>query len=453
MHIYFENFKFKDHIIYSFETLFRCVTSEELEFEHVSNSTQFKTGIYYGNFCPKDFKGIVIFEGSLFSESYLKKESIPSFNIHLIDDLPALFYSNGSFINNIFYIPNDIIQATFFFVTGYEEIVNSNLEHDNHFRFSVKNRFLYKFCKFKRAVVNEYAEYLYRKIVKFGFFVKPIENKVYAHVSHDVDIPFITNKLIRCVNNLMSNIDMHLINIMHPGIKLIIDIEKKNNIKSSWYFISGGKHKPYDMEYDLCNKKILGLINKLYELNNEIGWHYSYDAAFDKDAFICEANRFKSILRSSLIFGRNHFLRYNIPRSWIQYKNCHLIYDSTLGSAEHEGYIFGICTPFQLFDAIEGKNLDVWELPLIVMDVTLLSKDYRKLSFEEAFDVIKYFVNDVKKHRGVFTNLWHNSWLRDLRYKLDEKLYKEAMNYISKELICMTGNEIISKYKDNVIYK
>ena len=106
--------------------------------------------------------------------------------------------------------------------------------------------------------------------------------------------------------------------------------------------------------------------------------------------------------------GRHHFLVFKPPITWRIWEQAGLKYDSTIGFFDHEGFRCGICLPFRPFDAVEQREMNVWELPITVMDCTL--DKYRRLSPVEAKFVLRKLLKKVKKYRGVFVLLWHNTY-------------------------------------------
>jgi len=82
-------------------------------------------------------------------------------------------------------------------------------------------------------------------------------------------------------------------------------------------------------------------------------------------------------------------------------------YDTTLGVADYEGFRCGICCPYRPFDILENRALDIWEVPLIVMEGTLFG--YRGLSPGDGLKTVQRMVEAVERYRGVLVVLWHNS--------------------------------------------
>ncbi|MGV8108374.1 hypothetical protein [Methanospirillum sp.] len=56
------------------------------------------------------------------------------------------------------------------------------------------------------------------------------------------------------------------------------------------------------------------------------------------------------------------------------------------------------------------KEIDIVELPLNVMDMSLFQHDMR-LDLDGAWRIVKEMINLVHQCGGVFVVNWHNSWL------------------------------------------
>jgi len=126
-----------------------------------------------------------------------------------------------------------------------------------------------------------------------------------------------------------------------------------------------------------------------------------------------------------------------------------LKYDTTLSFADHEGFRCGICFPYKPFDVLKNRVLNIWELPLTVMDGSLFN--YQNLIPEEGFQRIKSIINTVKKYQGVFVLSWHNSSLDDLRLPGWVEVYERTMKYIGKQdVFDDTAQGIIDWWRSNV---
>lgn len=125
-----------------------------------------------------------------------------------------------------------------------------------------------------------------------------------------------------------------------------------------------------------------------------------------------EKERLEAIGGGKAAGGRQHFLECKLTQFWETWEAAGLVYDSSLGFADHEGFRCGICYPFQPFDLIENRVINLWEVPLIAMDTGLAS--YRNLSAEEEQSILANLLKTVEEHNGVFVLLWHNCYMCQL---------------------------------------
>jgi peptidoglycan/xylan/chitin deacetylase (PgdA/CDA1 family) len=338
-------------------------------------------------------------------------------------------------------------------------------EEYNPIKLDRYGRFSYKYSEDKNISYPFISDYL---IKKRNFHVEYPENKKFAVVlTHDVDDINISNQhIIRSMVPLPINRDLSGFKPLiieklkgnktaYINFKQIIQLEKKYDAKSSFYFLAnekdifGNKYKLEDVEEEI-----------VYILDNEceVGLHVSY-YAFDKlDKIIREKERLEKITGMRINGVRNHLLRFNIPQSWEILSKAGFIYDASLGYHDMVGFRNGTCHPFQPFNLITNKKIEITEIPVCVIDITLFS--YMKLNAAKSWDYIKNLIDNVEMLGGVFALLWHN-WTfsfpvsyAGLFGKEWTKLYEKILIYCSeKNSWIANGTEIYEHYKRNGFLK
>jgi hypothetical protein len=226
------------------------------------------------------------------------------------------------------------------------------------------------------------------------------------------------------------------------NFNFLLEIEKKHNIKSVFYFLEK-ETKNKDSRYLFDNKRIKNIIKTLQYAGCEVSIHGTYNSAEHFESMQKTINNLSNITHSPIIGNRQHCLRYFLPKTTLIHEKCNLFYDSSLGFAEHEGYRNSCCTPFKLYDFENEKMINVWQIPLIAMDITLLF--YRKLSFDDIFKITKSFINETKRFSGVYTLLWHNSCLDENEIKGIKAFYTKYIELIMSSNIQATTAELYLK--------
>ena len=116
--------------------------------------------------------------------------------------------------------------------------------------------------------------------------------------------------------------------------------------------------------------------------------------------------------------------------TWQIWEDNALDCDSTLGFAEKEGFRCGTCCEYSVFNILTRKKLGLKERPLIVMESTFI--DYQDISPEVVEAKIKSLVDTVKKYRGYFVLLWHNSRINSPSGNKYWKVYKKILAYAGR---------------------
>jgi hypothetical protein len=181
----------------------------------------------------------------------------------------------------------------------------------------------------------------------------------------------------------------------------------ERGLDSALYW-KASRRTPYDSGYDLGHPKVREVIRWAEAQGIEMGVHPAYDTFEAPEELKREVTRAREVLGNQPMGGRQHFLRWS-PEQWEHWEKCGLVYDSTVGYARQVGFRAGTCIPYRPWSLRLNRELNLLEIPLIVMDGTLV--EHRKLRLEESIETVNRLVSRVEMVGGVFTLLWHNSSL------------------------------------------
>lgn len=466
---------FLNQIQYTFSVLFSILGIEAYYITEFNEELLEKNlVINYSEFILKKHNVINIKPSYLFSDKYLTMDSMPKVPLKKYKDFPVIYLSREDneecYVkteNNCLITNMDIIQSSFFMLTRYEEVLLwDKIDKDIYGRFSAKESLAYKENFLHIPIVNEYIEWLWQWIDFFnlGYKRKNIwgEYDFAACLTHDVDMPF---KYIYPLKNDIQNLKYKKALLAYRDIFLhtlsnidyrkdpfytfnyIRKTEKKYNFTSSFYFMAGGT-SDYENFYSIDDKRVEKLINILHLENCEVGYHYSFNSYNDFYQRKKEKNLLDKYVPNKIYGGRNHYLRFKVPESWSISEEIGLLYDTTLSYADCSGFRCGIVLPFKPFDIIQNRKLNIWEIPLIVMEGSLKDKKYMNLNIEDSINEIKIKIDVVKKYKGVFTFLWHNSSFDKENWDGWKRVFEDTMDYLAKNnAIGVSGMQIINRFK------
>jgi hypothetical protein len=181
----------------------------------------------------------------------------------------------------------------------------------------------------------------------------------------------------------------------------------ERGLRSALYWKSADP-SVYDTGYDLRNPKVARVMDWARDQGMEMGVHPGYESFQSRSALKEEVRRCRAALGNEKLGGRQDFLRW-CPETWADWESCGLAYDSTVGFADLVGFRCGTCIPFLPWLWELDRPADLMEIPLLVMDSTLVL--YMKLNPEQSLKIARELLKRCSIVGGVFTLLWHNSSL------------------------------------------
>jgi hypothetical protein len=348
----------------------------------------------------------------------------------------------------------DLFGSSFFMLSRYEEAIKKD-SFDQHDRFSHKQSLAFKENFLHRPIINEYLEILWACMKHLCPELERNSREFRFLPSHDVDVPtdpasrnlFCATKHILFgdifkrkdyarAKKSMSN----YIGVRKNGpdfdhynnFDRIMDLSEKNNFRSTFNFISNHTAGTIDGFYSLDEPFIRGLLKKIHHRGHEIGAHPSYNSYNSSSTIAKELKILKSACIEEKITqtqwgGRQHFLRFRIPDTFIKLDKAGFDYDNSMTYAGHAGFRCGICYEYPAYNLIDRKSLQLRVRPLIAMDGSVLDEKYMGLgSGPEAYNFLNTLRLACNQFSGDFTLLWHNSRLID---EEEIKLYESLLNY------------------------
>ncbi len=438
--IYYANNLNQNIIDYTFNELFRYI-----DIDFIFSKECKKADIVYNDINCKSNNKIQIMPSKIFWENYKKVESLPTSPLLKEDDTTYIY-------------ENDIVSSTFFMLSGYEEYLNPQRD-----RF---NRFLYQYSYYKedaiytKPIVEQYRDILIEQLNSIGIECKRKniwkDKEFGLFLTHDVDGVYKYRSTLKSIIKIFLKPSKFTFKELFEskknikkdpyfkGFEYLINQSNKYNFKSTFFFISKVREK-LDSFYNINDNAIKKVIQEIKDNDFEIGLHGSLKSSINKKYIIDEKNN----LKSDAMGIRQHYLMYDITQTSDKQKD-NFIYDSSLGFADMIGFRRGSCLPFKLYNIEKDCKLELFEIPLNVMEMTL--KEYMKLPMDKLYIILSSMIDEIKKYNGVFTLLWHpgncsdewNIWL--------ENIYEPILKELNeKSILSLTGNDIIRLVNKNEI--
>lgn len=346
--------------------------------------------------------------------SLLFETSIQGQETHCFEyeGVPALFpvYNQNSIL------PFDVLAATFYMVSRYEEYLPHH--KDQHGRFVVEESLAYQKGFLQTAVVDRWALMLKKKIQE-RYPDADLGSRTFEFVETiDVDAAYCYKHkgFFRQILGISRDIFQHH-DLSEVKYRLDVLRGKKEDPYDSFeylithkrskqlFFILLGDYSTYDKPANHLNENFRDLLNHLADYS-KMGIHPSYYSLEHPEKISQEAGRLQNIIHREIKRSRFHFLRISMPESYRDLIESGILNDYSMGFAEEPGFRAGTCSTYPFFDLSENQETPLWIHPFCVMDTTL--HRYKKMSVEEAEIQYRKLIDEVRSVNGKFYGIWHN---------------------------------------------
>jgi len=217
----------------------------------------------------------------------------------------------------------------------------------------------------------------------------------------------------------------------------------ERGFRSTYFFLEkDGRHD--NSRYRFSEQRIRDLMHRLAGYGHEVGLHGTIRSATDPAAMQQTLSNLNMAAPEPVKGVRQHFLKYASPDTAVLQEEAGLIYDATLGFAEHEGFRHSYCWPFRLYDHRVDCPLDLWEIPLNMMDVTMFY--YRKLDYGAILRSVEQLAGEVVRFNGIFSLLWHNNFFDEMEFPGITNFYLQLLDRLkSFGMEGIPGKEILQR--------
>ncbi len=363
---------------------------------------------------------------------------IQDFKITQYKNTPIFYQTNISAT-----LPYDLFSCVFFMISRYEEYLPSI--KDKHNRFDAYKSFAFQHHFLRKAVVDRWILQL-KEELQLKYFSLPIKEKKFSYLSTiDIDnaYAYAHKGLIRSTFSILRDIIKLNFTEVFKRFKVLFHIEpdefdtyeylheqhKKLKNKALYFFLVG-KYGQYDTNLNIQNKSFQSLIKSIAD-KAHIGVHPSYKSNEVLRYLLREKNNLEKITHAEVVKSRQHFLKLNLPNTYRNLLQVDIQEDYTMGFAQEPGFRAGTCTPFYFYDLDTEQETKLKIFPMHIMDGTLL--DYMKLSVNQAQEVIKEIVEEVKNVNGLLITIWHNESLSNAnRWKGWKTVFEKIIELATK---------------------
>jgi hypothetical protein len=404
--------------------------------------------LYYGPYNNNNYPIRIYYDiatADFFENQELYPLEMVNFRKYNKEHIPFLFSQNGeifSFSDDFCVIRKDIIASGFYFLTCWHEYI-MGIRGIPKGRTDFRQSLQYRWDFTDVPVVDVYCQILFRTItLLMPEFIRDIHwnnRKSFAiSLSHDIDYwhywtpqqlidtyyhnltTFYKRPVAALFKMLGHSLHKIVGNNPYKKMRRIIGREESLGVQSTWFLLAKDSFEDVRQNY-ICNEDSRRQILDLFK-DKDVGLHGSPESAFDFEVLQKEIDTLKNLGFSPSGF-RTHYLHFDYQKSFSILEQAGINYDSTLGYWEHIGYRAGISFPFYPFNIRENRPFRVLEIPLIVMDTTLLSHKAMNLNIITAYNKLSDMIKEASSYQSHISLLWHNTTFDIVDYPFWGSLY------------------------------
>ena len=315
-------------------------------------------------------------------------------------------------------VRNDLIYNTFFFISRAEEVINK--QRDEHGRFAAAYSVLGEHNRLMVPTLDEYA----RLVMKAVGLPLPPSGFSHIYLTHDIDTIANYRHLRGALGGLWRGEWRQVLRSWRdieddPAYTFpwLIEQDSRVPLAEKIYFVKHSFGKGYDYPQYNHHSPDAHRLRKFLEWNKvTIGWHSSYYGVGSIEQ--------RSKRRDELSVHRSHYLNCSIE-NMRKLVALGITDDYTMGFADQAGFRLQTSRAVLWIDPERMQLTELVLHPLIIMDVTLSSKNYMALDQVEATYVCQQLIDKVRMHNGDLCLLWHNTSINQTDYH--KSLYPELL--------------------------
>ncbi|MFT4203749.1 MAG: hypothetical protein QM610_07500 [Chitinophagaceae bacterium] len=329
-------------------------------------------------------------------------------------DLPIFFSGKGD-------LPFDILAASFYFITRYEEYLPH--DKDQYGRYAETNGLAFREQFLHLPLVDLWLQELNKILKKRYADYNPVKTKYRYRPTFDIDIPFaflhkplyiqagafLKNILHRKTETLRQQVATWRGKMQDPfdTFTYLNTQMQQYGWQPTFFFPVAKKHGAFDKNPAQSNTAFQRLIQQEAELFN-IGIHPSWQSGDDNTLLRQEKQYLETISNKKITKSRQHYLRMTIPETYDKLIALGIQEDFTMGYGNANGFRASTSRPFYWFDLRKNEKTELRIHPFCWMDAT--AYHHQKDSAEKVLADLNYFSQVIHNVGGQMITVMHNNY-------------------------------------------
>lgn len=311
-------------------------------------------------------------------------------------------------------VPFDLLGASFWLLSRYEEYLPHKSDQYNRFHFRSSLAYQYEFLHI--PLVNLWLEE-FRQLLAARFPELSFGEKTYRFVSTiDIDNVYkykhkgfvrtlaglISDKSIRKIRQRMRII-LGYEKDPFDSYDFLIDAHKRTGTRAIYFFLLGD-YGPNDKNHSASDLRFQALIKHLADYS-QVGIHPSFGSNHNLRQLKVETSRLGNITHRLITKSRQHFSMLKFPHTYKDLLQGGLFSDYSMGYTNHNGFRASYCYPYKWYSLDIESVSSLTIHPFAITENDLLANEREDRSLTQLAAPV---IHEVKKYRGELISIFHN---------------------------------------------
>lgn len=342
----------------------------------------------------------------------------------------------------------DIVASTFFLISRYEEMFYRG-KRDRYGRFPGKESYPTLAGFIHRPIIEEYGATLMQLLREEGEEITlPKQGFSQINLTHDIDCPYeyhgfrsfarawwkegkpLLHSCRLAFGSVLQDRFWTFPRFLEWNHELARKIPEK--CTTILFYKTPGKMREDRPNYRVNRYPVRMIREMARKYDAEEGFHIPLSCSLQPKTILAAHQMLEKDLKKNVTKARFHFLAAREPEDYNYLTEGDIRDDYTMGYADIAGFRLGTCRPVSFIIPNTGQITRLTLHPLTLMDCSLDRPHYMGLGYEDALEYSLGLIEQVAKHHGELTLLFHNDILAKEVHPFHSKLYRELLRSIAR---------------------
>jgi hypothetical protein len=315
--------------------------------------------------------------------------------------------------------PFDILAATFFLISRYEEY----LPHvkDSFGRYAHENSIAFKNGFLQMPLVNIWTGSLKKAFLEKSPDMKFREPVFTTLLTYDIDMAWSYKHkgLFRNIGGFFNSpgierwkVLLHLTKDPFDAYDFLDSLHDRMAVKPIYFFLVASSTGEFDKNISPQHPAMKKLIRN-HASKYGTGLHPSWKSNQHPDEIINEKKNLEYAADQKITRSRQHYIKFSLPETFERLINAGIENEYSMGYGSINGFRASVASPFYWYNLSREEVTLLRIFPFCFMDAN--SHYEQKQSPDTSYQEIMHYYHTCKKVNGFFIPIFHNNFLGEGR--------------------------------------